>query len=58
MSLIMENSKKKPLPADLHNPFEGRNPDEVWNELKKNAKHISREDLMRRFQSQREKNTK
>lgn len=54
----MENSKKKPLPADLHNPFEGRNPDEVWNELKKNAKHISREDLMRRFQSQREKNTK
>jgi hypothetical protein len=46
------NSKNKPLPADLHNPFEGRNPEEMWKELKKDAKHISREELMRRLQTE------
>jgi hypothetical protein len=47
-------SKKHSLPPDFINPFEGRNPDEVWAELKKNAKHISREGMIRLFQQRAE----
>lgn len=50
----MATSKKHPLPPDFKNPFKGRNPDEVWKELKQNAKHISREEMLRRFQEQAE----
>lgn len=48
----MATSKNHFLPPDFINPFEGRNPDEVWEELKQNAKHITREEMLRLFQEQ------
>lgn len=48
----MAASKKRPLPPDFINPFEGRNRDEVWKELDKYSKHISREEMLRRFREQ------
>jgi len=49
----MAISKKKALPPDFKNPFEGRNADEVWQELKKNAKPVSREEVLKRMQAQK-----
>jgi hypothetical protein len=48
----MAASKKHSLPPDFINPFEGRDRDEVWKELDKYSKHISREEMFRRFQEQ------
>lgn len=45
---------KTTLTPDFHNPFEGRNPDEVWQELSEKAKPITREEFFRRLQAQRQ----
>ncbi len=50
----MAHSKKNTLPPDFHNPFEGRNPDEVWKELNKGSRPISREEFFRGLQKQRQ----
>lgn len=40
----MAKMTSKQLPDDFINPFKGRNPDEVWKELMKNAKPISKDE--------------
>ncbi len=50
----MTYSPKITLPSDFQNPFEGRNPDEVWQELGEKAEPISREEFFRRLQAQRQ----
>ncbi len=54
----MAASKKKKLPSDFDNPFQGRNPDEVWQELRKNAKPISREEMLNQIEEQTKKRNK
>ena len=49
----MADSKKKALPPDFKNPFEGRNADEVWKELDKYSKPITCEEFIKRLQSQK-----
>jgi hypothetical protein len=51
---LMAHSPKNTLPPDFHNPFEGRNPDEVWQELGEKAEPISREEFFRRLQAHRQ----
>jgi len=50
----MASSKKKALPSDFKNPFEGRKAEEVWQELMKNAKPITREEFIKRLQAQKD----
>ncbi|HYG37291.1 MAG TPA: hypothetical protein VD908_01675 [Cytophagales bacterium] len=51
----MAANKKHPLPPDFNNPFENRDPNEVWEDLKKNAKPVSREEVFKNFKSKSEK---
>lgn len=50
----MTHSPKTTLPPDFQNPFEGRNPDEVWQELSEKARPISREEFFLRLKQQRQ----
>lgn len=45
----MAKPKKKPLPADVYNPFKGRDPQEVWKEISGKTTPISREEFLKRI---------
>lgn len=38
--------------SNFHNPFEGRKPDEVWNELKSKSKPIDKEKILNKLSSE------
>ncbi len=45
--------------SDFENPFKGRNPEEVWKELKKDkSKPLTREQFLKRLQEIKEQNKK
>ena len=54
MTMKPENSTKQSLP-DFINPFDGRDPEEVWKELKAKAKPITKEELIKRIEELRNK---
>lgn len=41
---LFDMSANKSLPKDFKNPFEGKDPEKVWEKLMKNARPISREE--------------
>jgi len=43
---------------DFKNPFENRNPEEVWKELRAKAKPVNKEEFLKRMAEQAEKNKK
>ena len=42
-------AKTASISNNFRNPFEGRNADEVWNELNKNSSPISKDGFMKRL---------
>ncbi|HWZ21642.1 MAG TPA: hypothetical protein VNW06_03250 [Cytophagaceae bacterium] len=46
----MNTKNKIKLSSDFKNPFDGRNPEEVWKELKEKSKPITREELLKRIE--------
>ncbi len=46
------------IPPSIFNPFEGRAPEEVWEEIRKNAKPTTREEAIRKMKSLKQKREK
>lgn len=51
-------SQKKTQTSTIFNPFEGRAPEKVWEEIRKNAKPTTREEALREMQSLKQKEGK